>query len=468
MSLKFLNQARQTIGLRLALGFLTIFILSSLILFVLTYVFLYLSIQKKDKEIIKTEFKECKTEYEKGGVSVLQKEVEFDKRASGKNPFFIRIAGPKNNTVFLNIPNPWIDLDLKTIENVVIKGNEKWSYMQKKEGGDIFEVVSDFLPDGYHLQVGKSIADRQELLERFRVIFAIIMIVVIFIGFTGGAFFAFHELRPIRHMISTIRSIIDTSKVDARMPMRQRNDELDELSRLFNLMLEKIQTLIIGMREGLDNVAHDLRTPITRLRGTAELALQSEQNSSDILREALGECIEESEHIISMLKTIMDISEAETGVMKLVLEEVNINKLIEEIVELYGYVAEEKNISIHKTFREELYLIADGNRLRQIFANLLDNAIKCTSEGGKIDIETFEADQQIVVITKDTGIGISPEELPKIWERLYRGDKSRSEPGLGLGLSLVKAIVQAHKGYIEVSSKPGAGSLFAVYLPKIR
>ena len=176
--------------------------------------------------------------------------------------------------------------------------------------------------------------------------------------------------------------------------------------------------------------------------------------------------MEESERILTMLNTLMDISEAETGTMKLNLEEVNITNLIKEVVDLYHYVAEEKNISIHTTLPKELYLTADRNRLRQVMANLLDNAIKYTHNRGRVDIETLQKQQEIVVTIKDTGIGIPAEELPRIWDRLYRGDKSRQQRGLGLGLTLIKAIVQAHKGYIEVSSEPNVGSLFVIHIPQ--
>ena len=475
MFLGYLDRTRKTISFQLTLWYSAIFILSSLIFFVLIYFFLSLSLQQQDREVIQAELEDYLTKYQRGGIDALLKEMEenkkemeenkFKKGVSGEDSFFVRLAGPENNTVFLFIPEEQTKFDLKQFENRVTKGNGQWLYVLAKDDKVIYEILSHRLAGDFLLQVGKNIAKRKEFLDLFRTIFTGIIIPVILIAFAGGVFLMFRTLRPIRYLINTIHLITDTGKIDARVPTRQRGDELDELSMLFNTMLEKIETLIKGMREGLDNVAHDLRTPITRLRGIAEMALQSEQKM-DILREALSDCVEESERILTMLNTLMDISEAETGAMKLDLEEVNIPTLIEDVVELYSYVAEEKDISIHTTYPKQLYLTADLNRIRQILANLLDNAIKYTPSGGRVDLEAYQRQQQLVIIVKDTGVGIPPEELSKIWNRMYRGDKSRSQRGLGLGLSLVKAVIQAHGGYVEVSSEPGVGSLFSIYLPK--
>jgi signal transduction histidine kinase len=267
----------------------------------------------------------------------------------------------------------------------------------------------------------------------------------------------------VRELITFTRSIVDTGKMDLRVPVPNTKDELQELILLFNRMLEKIDTLIRGMKDSLDNVAHDLRTPITRLRSTAETALRS--GNLEMSREAVADCLEESETVITMLNTLMDISEAETGVLNLQFQSLDLTELIEDMVDFYRYVAEEKNITIDVESSRRIHATVDRNRMRQVIANLLDNAIKYTPDGGMIHVTAEEQGQNFVLNVSDSGIGISEKDLDRVWDRLYRADKSRSQRGLGLGLSFVKAIVLAHHGTTAVQSIPGKGSTFRIQVP---
>jgi len=313
------------------------------------------------------------------------------------------------------------------------------------------------------LQLGRPIEDRTEILEDYRDTILAVTIPMMLIALLSGAVFAFRSVRPIRSLIQTTQSIIATGKMDVRVP-ETGSGELDELTKLFNRMLARIEGLIKGMREALDNVAHDLRTPLTRLRGSAEVSLQGERSPQQY-REALADCVEESDRILTLLNSLMDISEAETGTMRLHLEAVSISKLLQEIVDLYQYVGEGKDISIVVDCVKDLQIVADQNRIRQVLGNLIDNAVKYTPPQGRVTVRAQREKEGIILSVKDTGVGIPSEEIPHIWNRLHRGDKSRSQPGLGLGLSLVKAIVNAHKGHTEVQSAPGEGSIFRITLP---
>jgi len=162
----------------------------------------------------------------------------------------------------------------------------------------------------------------------------------------------------------------------------------------------------------------------------------------------------------------MDITEAEAGMLKLHREPVDLCRLVCEVVDLYQYVAEDRKLAVQAELPAHCFADVDPNRIRQVFANLLDNAIKYTPAGGRVTILLHDEPEQAVAVFRDTGVGIPADELEKIWARLYRGDKSRSQRGLGLGLSLVKAVVEAHGGRVAVSSQPDAGATFTVKLFK--
>jgi signal transduction histidine kinase len=460
---KWRERLRHTLGFRLALWYATIFVVSSLALTGLTYVLVAASLRQYDREIIGTALVQYARAYQIGGVAALQEEIQRTQATVAPGPMLVRMVGARQAVTFFSRPDEWRDVDLSRLRVPSPEGEQTWSTLDTGQDGFELEVASVRLRDGTLFQVGISTERRAQLLQRFRRVLLINVLSLIFVGLAGGAVLTSSALQPLRRLADTVRSILRTGRTDARVPTQDTGDALDELSSLVNAMLDRIDAVLAGMRGALDNVGHDLRTPMTRLRGIAETALGS--GDPALLREALADCLEESDRVIEMLNTLMDISEAETGTMALRREPTDLNDLIRQSVELYEDLADERGVELRTNVPSELLVDVDRNRMRQVLANLIDNAVKYTPAGGVVEIAAHRDNDDAVATVSDTGVGIPAEELPRIWDRLYRGDKSRSTRGLGLGLSLVKAIVAAHGGRVDVRSRSGAGSTFELRLP---
>lgn len=461
------------LDLRLTAWFALVLLVTSLTLFGMTMFNLHRTLRNDDRHEMRNRVlghwaRFRAAESVEVGLTRLINDIQTEALGIGDRPYFVRIATADNTTIFVRIPLvEWqFAFDLSTILEVPTPHDSGFLTVPSKTLGYDLEVFGQPLSEDYVIQIGMDTATRDRVIGLFLRSFFVTFAVLFGASVLGGLFFTSRSLRPIGALNDAIQSIVQTGNISQRLPSANAGDDLDDLIHSFNGMLDRIEQLVHGMRDALDAVAHDLRTPMTRFRATAETALSTDGDASAQL-DALGSALEESDHILRMLNSMMDISEADAGAMSLRLQDVDLASLVNEVIDIYTIVAEEAQLTIEPSLDDTIHVSADPGRLQQVVGNLLDNAVKYARPQTPIRVElslTGDGDRAQIRV-RNEGDGISADELPHVWTRLYRGSDGTRSAGLGLGLTLVRAIVHAHGGSVDVESVPGAYVEFRVDLP---
>jgi signal transduction histidine kinase len=326
-------------------------------------------------------------------------------------------------------------------------------------------VAFVYLPNNSILIVGVSLSENEEFLNSTKKIFIFFLIVMILFGSLLGYFIAKKSMVDVVRITNATENI-KKGNLSLRVKSGSNSLELQNLANAFNSMLDRIEKLIIEQKEMTNNIAHDLRSPITSIRGITETTLSGKQSIQEY-QEMCGQVINECDRLINMVNSTLDISEIEAGTFEIPFEEISMQELMIDAYEMYLPVAELKGIRLLLVNPQNKTIVIQGNKplLQRAIANILDNAIKYTPSEGEVKIDAYTQNKHFIISINDTGIGISLEEQNHIYEKFYRVDKSRSTIGNGLGLSLAFAYVLFHKGTIEVKSEPGKGSTFTISLP---
>ena len=464
------NNISSTVTFRLTLWYSILLAALSLSVFILVYIWMEISLQRNLDKSLLDDAKEFRSIYERDGTDSLKKEFQLEATYEGVRRVFFRMFSPQMEVLAASDMEHWKDIGSPAATLKSFSSNKELLTTVSMPGyGHKVRVIYEKTADGNIIEVGHTLRDDDALMNRYRQIFGWGIPVILVLGSIVGWSLADRAMSGVKRVTQTAVSIANEGNLIHRVPVGSEGREIHNLAMAFNNMLERIQSLVSELREVTDNIAHDLRSPITRIRGIAETTLTSNENL-DTYHEMTATIIEECDRLVGMINTMLEIAETQAGVTNFEAAPIDIIKIVKDAHELFQPVAEDKNITLGldiKTGTESILVLGDTVKLQRAMANLLDNAVKYTDSGGKVTISVEQMQTQAKISVSDTGPGIDEKDITRIFYRFYRGDTSRSTAGNGLGLSLAHAIVKSHNGKIVVESTPGKGSTFTIIIPCI-
>jgi len=315
------------------------------------------------------------------------------------------------------------------------------------------------------VQVGMSLENMVQTRRRFLLILAGVFPVGLLLAAGGGWLLARRALRPVDRMVETARRISAEHLTD-RLTEAETGDELGRLAKTLNEMLGRLDASFNQIRQFSADASHELQTPLTILKGEMEVALRSPRSPEEYER-ILKSALEEIDRISRLVEGLLLLARADAGVLRMDRKPVDLAQLVEEVYSQTRLLAEARSLTLRIEMIEPLTIQGDYDRLRRLLLNLVDNGIKYTPPGGQVTLSLQRKDGRASLRVADTGIGLSPEEQERVFQRFYRSTEARSggQGGAGLGLCIARSIAEAHGGKIEVVSKTGQGSTFTVLLP---
>ncbi len=456
-----------TLAFRLTLWYAGIFSLTSCVAFLMFYL-LFISVirDRVDRDLLEQE-ERFSSVLASQGMGALRNAAVIETQAAGERKIFFRLFSRSGQMFSSSNMSYWRDIDMGSdaVSQLAAGRSRVFDTTEVSGRKNEVRVLYSIIGPGVVLQLGQSMESSSRFIETFKDIFIITMAFLLALAAFIGWFMAKKALSGLEEVTHTAQRI-SRDALGERVPIKHRGHEIDLLATTFNRMLDRIENLVTGIKEMSDNIAHDLKSPLTKLRGSAEVALTTDAPLEEY-RIMAADTIEECDRLLDTINAMLVISRTEAGVGELQMEDLDAAEVVREACDLFQPLAEEGGVSLACRVPYSCPSRGDVGMIQRMVANLVDNAVKYTPSGGAVDVAVKEKNRNLVSIAvKDTGIGISQEDLPRIFERFYRSDPSRSQAGAGLGLSLARAVARAHGGEIYVTSAPGKGSMFAVILPK--
>ena len=457
---------RRSLAFRLTLWYASIFTLSACLAFLIFYLMITALFQERiDKDLLK-QVGVFRAMLNADGVEAVERFAEQEVQASGERKIFFRLLYPTGISFSSSNMSFWRDIGVKraSIENIMDGAPYVYETVSIPRKKQRVRIIYGAIGSGIIVQLGYSMEIITGFFQAFRKVFIPGMLALIVMSAGLGWFMARRALAGVGAVTRTAKNI-SAGRLEDRVPVPGKGDEIDQLANTFNAMLDRIEKLVSGIKEISVNMAHDLKSPITAMRGAAEIALTTGKSRTDLERMG-ADTIDACDRLLNMINTMLAISKTEAGVGEMQTRDMDIDDIVRDACELFDPLALDGSIDLRCETAAGASLKGDISMIQRMIANLMDNAVKYTPPGGKVDVTTRSNKEGWVVISvRDTGAGISADDLPYIFDRFFRCDPSRSTSGSGLGLSLVKAVAEAHNGRVAVSSTPGQGSLFEVKLP---
>ncbi|MDX1609382.1 MAG: ATP-binding protein [Halofilum sp. (in: g-proteobacteria)] len=455
-----------SLAVRLTLWYAGIFAATLCVAFVVVYLITLSILRERTDEDLHEDLAEFVAVMEEGGLDRVRREMALEAAGEEAESVYFRLWSDAGEALAATDLSTWpLPAAPGLAPAGLAPGDEAVLTTLELPGlHDAVRVGFVAVAPGLLLEMGQSLEEEAELAATFLEALLVALAAIVLLGAPVGWFLARRALRSVETITQTAGAIADGS-LERRVPEQSGNDELDRLARTFNFMVDRIETLITGMREMTDTLAHDLRSPLARIRASAETVLTNERADEE-LQSLASDTIAETERMLEMINVTLDITEAESGAARLERSEFDLAEVVATATDLFQSVAEDRGITLRVERPAHCPYRGDRHRLQRVVANLLDNALKYTEPNGTVSVALLDRGDGIRLAIADTGCGVSPGELSRIFERFYRCDRSRSQPGNGLGLSLALAFVRIHGGRIEVESEAGLGSTFSVWLPR--
>jgi len=454
-----------TLAFRLTFWYTLVIVIVVTIAFSASYFALKKTLHQNMEDDLIEDIEEFQILYKNEGLDGVKREIDREVKSDDEQKTFFQLLDKNGIQIYNSDLSHWKFLPENQYIIKQVFSTRNFIFQTISIRGTDYKVttIHDLISPDIIMYTGESTEEIQDMLALLSSVFIIMLLIVIPIAFVIGWLIAGRAVKGIKE-VSRIASEIEKGKLDRRVSVSAQGDEITQLVSTFNAMLDRIRVLISEMDEMTDNIAHDLRSPLARIRVISELAL-SNDNTPQKFKSAASDTIEECDRLLQMINATLDVAEAEAGMFKIPKQKVNISQLVQDACELFEAIAEQKRIKLVCRLENNYYIDGNIQNLQRMLANLLDNAIKYTSYNGQVDVILTSAGQNIEIIVVDTGMGIPEDEQARVFDRFFRCDQSRTHDGCGLGLSFSRAVARSHGGVINLISSLETGSRFTIKLP---